>query len=91
MSNTHSIWVANTSPDWLARENGNPSMVLGRADHYNANFMALRLQELIPGLEVAVKDDNGNFVPIVPQEDAYRVLVEEPRKRALGTMAGGQE
>lgn len=84
MSNTHSVWVSNTSPEWLARNGGNPAMVLGQADHYNANFMANRLQLLVPGLEVAVKDDHGNFVPIVPEEDAYFELIEKPRKTALG-------
>ena len=84
MSNTHTVWVANTSPEWLARNNGNPAMVLGQTDHYNANFMAHRLQLLIPGLEVAVKDDSGNFVPLVPEEDAYRELVENPRREAAG-------
>ncbi len=84
MTNTHSIWVANTTPEWLARANGNPAMVLGHADHYNANFMALRLQLLVPGLEVAVKDLDGNFVPIVPEADALYELVEKPRRQALG-------
>jgi hypothetical protein len=84
MTNTHSVWVANTSPEWLARWGGNPAMVLGQADHYNANFMALRLQLLIPGLEVAVKDLHGNFVPLVPEKDAYRELVENPSRQALG-------
>lgn len=84
MTNTHSVWTVNTSPQWQARNGGNPAMVLGQADHYNANFMANRLQLLIPGLEVAVKDAHGNFVPIVPEADAYYELVEKPCKQALG-------
>jgi len=83
MSNTHTVWAANTSPDWLAKNNG-PAMVMGQADHYNANFMALRLQLLMPGVEVAIKDANGNFVPIVPEGDAYRELVENPRRASVG-------
>lgn len=85
MSNTHTVWVANTSPEWLAR-NHTPDMVLGQADHYNANFMALRLQRLVPGVEVAVKDIAGNFVPLVPEEDAYYELVEKPRKQSCGLL-----
>lgn len=84
MSNTHSIWVSNTSPEWLASNAGIPDMVLGQADHYNANFMALRLQRLIPGLDVTVKDDRGIDVGLVPEEDAYRVLVENPRRDSVG-------
>lgn len=86
MDNTHSVWVANTSPEWLARNGGNPAMVLGQADHYNANFMANRLQLLNPGLEVAVKDAAGNFIPIIPEKDAYRELIEKPRKQACGLL-----
>lgn len=86
MSNTHSVWVANTSPEWLASNGGNPSMVMGQADHYNANFMAHRLQRLVPGLEVAVKDADGNYVPMVPEEDAYYELIEKPRKQAAGLL-----
>lgn len=86
MSNTHTVWVANTSPEWLARNHGNPRMVLGQADHYNANFMANRLQLLIPGMEVAVMDEHDNYVPIIPEEDAYYELVEKPRKQAAGLL-----
>ena len=86
MSNTHTVWVANTSPEWLAHNQGNSAMVMGQADQYNANFMALRLQRLIPGLEVAVKDTDGNFVPLVPEEEAYYELVEKPRKQACGLL-----
>lgn len=86
MSDTHSVWATNTSPEWLARNGGNPAMVLGQADRYNANFMANRLQLLVPGLEVAVKDIHGNFVPIIPEENAYYELVEKPRKQACGLL-----
>lgn len=86
MTNTHSVWVTNTSPEWLARNYGTPAMVMGQTDHYNANFMAHRLQLLIPGLEVAVKDGHGNYVPLVPEEDAYYELVEKPRKQACGLL-----
>jgi len=84
MANTHSVWVANTSPAWLARNGGNPAMVMTQTDHYHANFAALRLLYLIPGLDVTVKDQHGNDVPIIPEEDAYYELVEKPRRIAAG-------
>lgn len=83
MSNTHTVWAANASPEWLTN-NDSPDMVMCQADHYNANLLALRLQLLVPGVEVAIKDANGNFVPIVPEGDAYRELVENPRRASVG-------
>lgn len=85
MSNRYSVWTHNTSPEWLAKNGGVTDMVLaGGMDAYNANFAALRLQELTPGREFIVRDENNNDVGLVPQEDAYRVLVEEPRRRSIG-------
>ena len=85
MSETYSVWTHNTSPEWLEKNCGITDMVLvGKLDAYNANFAALRLKELSPGRDFFVRDENGNDVGLVPQEDAYRVLVEEPRKRAAG-------
>lgn len=86
MSNTHSVWVHNSSPEWLA-SNLAPAMVLGQADHYNANFMANRLKLLVPGLDVWIEDEHGTVVPLIPEEDAYYELIEKPRREAAGLPA----
>lgn len=79
----HAVWVTNPDPEWL-RRNGTTAMSLGHMSPYDANYTAHRLRLI--DVEATVQDEHNNIVPLVPLDDAYRVLVEEPRKRAAGRM-----
>jgi hypothetical protein len=85
MSDTYSVWTHNTSPEWLSENTGVSKMVLtGGMSRYNANFLVLRLKKLTPGGDFWVQDESGTPVGLVPEEDAYRELIENPRRVSVG-------
>lgn len=85
MSDTYSVWTHNTSPEWLAKNSGISDMVLTSGlGRYEANFLVLRLQLLMPFALLWIWDEQNNAVPLVAEEDAYRELVENPRRESIG-------
>lgn len=85
MHESYSVWTHNTDPEWLKTNDGATDMILASGlERYNANFLVHRLQFVKPGSMFFIRDGKDVIIPVIDEEDAYRVLVQEPRRRVIG-------